>query len=141
MSNYLVKDASEFASAFHSGQKRRDGSDYFLNHVVVVRNHPRLRDKSEEYHAVALLHDVLEDTDATEADLESNFMTPVIGAVVAITKVKGESYEDYLIRVKSNPIAREVKIADILSNLGDNPTDRQILKYSTALPFLLGEEV
>jgi len=49
---------------------------------------------------------------------------------------KTKSYEDYLEDVKKNPLARTVKIADMLSNLADNPTKNQIIKYSKGLLYL-----
>lgn len=68
---------------------------------------------------VAYLHDLLEDCPEWSAAKLRNvgFPNAVVDAVVAITKVNGESYFDYITRVKSNPIARVVKLADLRDNM------------------------
>ena len=82
----------------------------------------------------AWLHDVLEDTSETPITLTAYGVPKiVVDAVVALTKVEGEAYPNYLSRVAGNPIARRVKIADMLSNLADSPTDHQIRKYASGL--------
>lgn len=60
----------------------------------------------------------------------------VVTAVEILTKRKGLPYLEYLYGVRANPIARKVKIADMLSNLADNPTPKQIRKYAEGLLFL-----
>ena len=68
---------------------------------------------------IAWLHDILEDTKTKAEDLLKAGISPwVVVAVVALTKLPGEDYTAYLRRVKENPAAREVKIRDILHNLG-----------------------
>jgi hypothetical protein len=64
----------------------------------------------------------------------------IIFAVIAITKRKGEDYNTYLHRVRENPLAREVKVADMLHNISDSPTNKQIRKYSYGLLFLIDED-
>ena len=71
----------------------------------------------------------------------------VAGALDAITKRPGENYNDYLFRVKQNPLARAVKVLDITHNMDirriPNPTqkdrERVELKYGKALAYLLSE--
>jgi hypothetical protein len=65
------------------------------------------------------------------------FSEEVITAVVSMTKIEGESYEDYLIRVKPNVLATAVKIKDMLVNLSDEPSKNQVKKYAKGLTFLL----
>jgi hypothetical protein len=55
-----------------------------------------------------------------------------------LTKTEGAKYEDYLAAIRRDPIARKVKVADMLANLGDSPTERQVLKYAKGLIILLG---
>lgn len=147
-----ISEAYELALNAHKGQVRRGGKDYFRNHVERVflaasedfesmiegvDNHKSYQ-AYEDVMSVALLHDILEDTSVTVDNLrEKGFNETVIEAVVAITKVKGESYQDYLERVRANKIARFVKIRDIKHNLYDQPSKRQIEKYLQALAFLL----
>ena len=76
-----------------------------------------LVEPTEDMVAVAWLHDSVEDTETTFDDLIYYFGSSVAQAVDAITKRKGESYSEYLNRVKANPIARLVKIADLSHNM------------------------
>ena len=57
----------------------------------------------------------------------------------AVHRTGGPDYEDYLGGIKGNPIAKKVKIADMLSNLSDHPSDRQIVKYAKGLLLLVGD--
>lgn len=72
---------------------------------------------TEEEKAVALLHDVVEDTEITLEDLVSlGIPKDVVEAVAVITKQRGEDYFKYIKRVKQNTLARKVKHADLLHN-------------------------
>ena len=67
---------------------------------------------------VPVLHDVVEDTDWTLEKLrEQGFSEAVLTAVDCATNRSGESYDQFIERVQSNPIAREVKIADLEDNM------------------------
>lgn len=67
---------------------------------------------------VALLHDILEDTDVTIEKLhEMNFKKEVIEAVVILTHPENMSYEDYIKRVATNQISVKVKLADLQHNM------------------------
>ena len=128
--------AYKIALEAHAGQTRRDGITPYFAHCFAVANHRRIETVTEK--AVAFLHDVLEDTTLTASDLiEKGISAEIVEAVKALTKDKWTAYDDYLINVKANPLAKTVKIADMLCNLGDNPTDKQILKYAKGLTFLL----
>ena len=89
----------------------------------------------------AVLHDVLEDTELTAEDLRCQRLPEaVIDAVVALTRCRGTSYENYIERVALNPIARQVKAADIADNLANNrrlpatpERAARILRYERAL--------
>ena len=93
---------------------------------------------------VAILHDILEDTILAEPDLIINgFDLKIIEAVISITKIKGETYSDYLDRVKSNELARIVKLADLTHNMDitrlHNPTEKdykRVDKYEKAYKYL-----
>ena len=85
-----------------------------------------------------MLHDVLEDTKTTAHDLlNAGIDEDVVVAVQILTKHPSRSYDEYLKLVKLNDLARHVKIADMLSNLSDSPTIKQIRKYATGLLFLI----
>ena len=67
---------------------------------------------------VSLLHDLLEDCpEWNEEKLRLEFPSEIVDAVVCLTKIKGESYLDYLNRVKSNEISLKVKISDLEDNM------------------------
>lgn len=115
----------------HKGQTRRDGKTPYFEHLkAVVSRLP----EDDTVRAVGWLHDVLEYTDYT-ADKLQKLGVPdhVIVSVVMLTKEKGVSYEQYIEALRYTTNAKQVKIADILANLADDPTDRQIVKYSKAL--------
>lgn len=133
----LLNLAKQIAQNAHKGQYRRDGLAPYIVHPRDVSRHPSL--KGDVYaEAVAWLHDILEESDLYSAEDLLFFEIPkeVVDAVVAMTKKKGESYESYLYRVAANDIAREVKIADMIINLADSPTRKQIAKYGYGLHFL-----
>ena len=66
---------------------------------------------------VALLHDVVEDSDWTLEDLRKKGLPEeVVQAVGILTKKRNEKYEEYILRVKQNPLARQVKLADLQHN-------------------------
>ena len=70
-----------------------------------------------EYQIVALFHDLLEDTDATEDEIRSIAGEEVLQAVKLLTKEKGYDMQTYVTRIRQNPIAYAVKGADRLHNL------------------------
>jgi (p)ppGpp synthase/HD superfamily hydrolase len=126
--------ARGLATIAHDGQFRRDGVTPYIVHPEAVA----AKFKDETKRAVAFLHDVIEDTDITAGDLhQAGFSKQIVDAVVALTKVEGETYAEFILRAKQNDIAREVKIADIFANLNDAPSDYQIRKYSKALLVLV----
>lgn len=134
MSNELVKICESIARDAHQGQFRRDGVTPYITHPQAVADLCRTDDEK----AVAWLHDTLEDCDITALDLYVlHVPRHIIDAVYAMTKRDGEAYEEYLARVKDNPLALSVKINDITANLADQPTQKQIEKYGKAMKFLL----
>lgn len=104
--------ALSIAKKAHKGQYDKAGVDY-IEHPLFVAS---LVDTEEEK-AVALLHDVLEDSPITAQELLSaGLPETVVSAVQVLTKKKGQDYQMYLELVKSNSIARRVKLADLKHN-------------------------
>lgn len=98
----------------HSGQFDRAGVPYIL-HTLKVMHYTKSDD--EEIQIIAIGHDIVEDTDTTWTELrEMGFSDRVISGIDALTKRRGESYDEYKIRVKENPDARKVKKADLRHN-------------------------
>lgn len=110
----MIDIALNVASRYHAGAVDKAGVDY-IKHPLHVSD--AVKHLGEEYAIVALLHDVVEDTECSLSDLKAlGFAPKIIDAVDAITKRDGEDYSDYLARVKANDIARVVKLADIAHN-------------------------
>lgn len=132
----LVLRAAAIAREAHHGQFRRDGVTPYVMHPESVASRVAGDPLAE---AVAWLHDVLEDTDVTADELRRRGMPEeVIAGVETMTKKGDLDYERYLAGIKASPLAKKVKIADMLANLGDSPTERQIVKYAKGLLVLLG---
>jgi len=74
--------------------------------------------ESVEEMCVALLHDVIEDSEITAENLFAGGLpSSVVIAVEALTKLEGENYEEFIDRVMDNSLATKVKIADIEDNI------------------------
>jgi (p)ppGpp synthase/HD superfamily hydrolase len=102
-----------FGLAFraHAGQVDKLGEPY-IAHVVRVA----AAVNGFERQCTALLHDIVEDTQVTLSDLAASFPSEIVDAVDAITKRPSEDYEAYLARVAANPVALDVKRADMADN-------------------------
>lgn len=94
---------------------------------------------------VAILHDLLEDTDLKEEDLLKIFDENIVNAVKILTKDKEQSYVDYCIEIKnsislfSGQLAYWVKLADMKDHLSktETLTDKLKAKYLEGLAYLL----
>lgn len=115
--------AVRFAAIAHDGQADKAGAPY-IEHALRVA--ARLDDETEK--AVAVLHDVLEDTATTETQLRAVFSERVVRAVVVLTRRDDEPSEVYYDRVRTDPVALAVKYADIHDNL--DPTRLRLLDPS-----------
>jgi len=132
----FVTRAAELARTAHAGQFRRDGVTPYIRHPEAVAARVAGDPVAE---ATAWLHDVLEDTDTTVENLrERQIPEEVIACVLALTNKGDIGYERYLDRIRASPVAKKVKIADMLANLSDHPSDRQIVKYAKGLLVLMG---
>lgn len=106
--------ARSMANIRHEGQKDLAGEYYFAHLDRVAK-----RMNTDEEKTVAYLHDILEDYDhtgVTEDDLRKFFPKETVDAVVALTRRPKDDYFDYILRLKGNPLARAVKIADLIDN-------------------------
>ena len=108
-----VEDAVAIAARAHRGQRDKAGAPYLLHPLRLM-----LRMETEAAMMAAVLHDVVEDTDWTLGRLrEEGFSDEVLEAVDCLTHREGESYQEFVERVRTNPIARQVKIADLEDNM------------------------
>ena len=137
-----VAAARALATKAHEGQTDKAGLPYITHPERVA-----LRMESPELQVIGWLHDTVEDTPITLRDIEATFGPETAAAVDAISRRDGEPWPDYLDRVVANPMARQVKISDLIdnSNLSRIPhltlkdVERQ-KKYNKALKKLLEEE-
>lgn len=112
----LLEHAMITAVSAHMGQLDKGGQPYILHPIRVM-----LQCGSMEERAAALLHDVLEDTPLTAAELAAEgFPREVLEAVVCLTRVRDEDYAVYIERVCGNRLAAAVKLADLTDNMDLN---------------------
>ncbi|NUT53070.1 MAG: HD domain-containing protein [Saccharothrix sp.] len=137
---FTAEDAIRIARAAHEGQVDKSGSPY-IDHPLRVM----ARVSGEHARLAAVLHDVVEDTSVTAEDLlAAGCPSEVVATVLALSHRDGESQEDYLARVLADPVAVEVKRADIADNtspprlarLDPATRDRLRAKYARALAIL-----
>ncbi|MCM1959241.1 guanosine-3',5'-bis(diphosphate) 3'-pyrophosphohydrolase [Acinetobacter modestus] len=108
-----IEQAISLASKQHEGQVDKANAPYILHPLRVMLNVPTI-----EHKIVAVLHDILEDTETTIEDLyQFGFQQHIIDAIVALTKKQGETRLEAAQRARQNPIARVVKLADINDNM------------------------
>lgn len=119
----------------HQKQQDKAGTAYILHPLRVMFGMD-----SETEMIAAILHDVVEDSDWTSADLRrEGFSDEVLTVIDCLTRREQESYEEFIERVKLNPTACKIKIADLEDNMAiqriGEPTDRdweRLKKYHRA---------
>ena len=134
-----TKKAMKLCYEAHKDQVDKTGVPYVFHPFHVAEQMT-----SEASTIVALLHDVVEDTDYTLDDIvAAGFGKEIVEAVALMTHEDDVPYLDYVAKLKDNPIAREVKLADLahnsdLSRLGeiDDETKQRLEKYEKAKAIL-----
>ena len=108
-----LERAIELALDAHRGQTDKAGRPYILHPLHLMQQF-----EDQETMMAAVLHDAVEDADLTLEDLlQEGFSADVVRAVDALTHREEESYDDYITRVQTHPIARLVKLADLEHNM------------------------
>lgn len=103
-----------FAAQKHVGQFDKGGHPYILHPLKVMY---LLKSTDDELNCIAVGHDLIEDTDTTYTELFDLGMTiRVLEGIKALTKVKGETFDQYKARVKANHDAVRVKLMDLRHN-------------------------
>jgi (p)ppGpp synthase/HD superfamily hydrolase len=108
-----LQRALEIAVTAHSGQHQKDGTPYVLHPIRLMFSlgNPNAR-------ILALLHDVVEDTDTTFEKIENEGLpAEIMEALRLLTHDPEDSYEAYIERIATNPLARLVKLADLTDNM------------------------
>jgi (p)ppGpp synthase/HD superfamily hydrolase len=144
----LLQKAIELAVRAHRGSEDPPGEPYIVHPMRVLLAVSRADDahQDERLRCVAILHDTLERTKLTPADLRSaGIPRAVVRAVRLLTHRRGTSYADYVVKLKSDPLARAVKIADLLDNAdlrrvtcrpGNAKDRKRINRYAASFKFL-----
>lgn len=135
----LTKKALKLCFEAHKEQTDKSGIPYVFHPFHLAEQM-----ETEETVIVALLHDVVEDTAYTLQDLaEMGFPETVIAALRLLTHDDAEPYMEYVARIKGNPIAKAVKLADLRHNSDLNRLDlidekalRRVQKYKDAAALL-----
>lgn len=141
----LTVSAAQTAEQAHHGQCDITGMPYILHPAHVAAEL-----KDEFTAAAALLHDVAEDTAVTLDDLAEKFPARVMAALRLLTHAHGEDYAAYVTRLRENPDARAVKLADLHHNTDESRilpgtvSEKQLArwraKYRTALEILSADQ-
>jgi (p)ppGpp synthase/HD superfamily hydrolase len=126
----IIEKSLEIALKAYSGQKDKAGQTYILHPLRLMA-----KMDTDEERAVALLHDVIEDSDHTAEDLlAQGIPSNIVDAVQCLSKIKGENYELFIKRVKTNSLATKVKMADIEDNINilrlETITEKDLLRVA-----------
>ena len=141
----LTNKALRIAYDAHAGQLDKCGTPYIAHTLHVAE---QMNDEAST--CVALLHDVVEDSDVTLDDLARDFPPEVIEGVRLMTHEPGVDYLDYVRAIKGNAVAKKVKLADLAHNsdetrfagrpVAPEELERRRRKYAAAREILLEEE-
>lgn len=138
----MTVKAMKLAYDAHEGQLDYNGVPYIFHPIHLAEQMD-----DEISCTVALLHDVVEDTEVTLEDLKREFPKDVTDAVALLTHDISTDYFDYVRAIRTNPIARKVKLADLAHNSdetranGSDLTEKQRIwwkeKYGKAKALLM----
>ena len=139
----LTKKALKISFDAHKNQLDKSGIPYVYHPYELATQMT-----TEATTCVALLHDVVEDTNTTFEDLiAEGFGDEIIDALRLMTHNDGSDYFVYVRRIKQNPIAKAVKLADLRHNSTESRLDvitpkdiERKEKYKKAINILLGNE-
>lgn len=141
----MTMRAMRLAYNAHHGQTDHSGLPYILHPLHLAEQMP-----DEISCAAALLHDVVEDTSVTLEMLKEQFPPAVTDAVALLTHEEGTDYCDYVRAIRSNPVAVQVKLADLDHNTDETrltgvefPAERieyYRQKYARARAILTGND-
>ena len=139
----LTKKAMKIAFAAHKEQVDKSGLPYIFHPFHLAEQM-----ETEETVCAALLHDVAEDTEITLEELQKEGVPQqVLAALALLTHDEAVPYMEYVAKVKENPVARAVKLADLRHNSDltrldyvDEKAKERAEKYKAAMALLLEED-
>ena len=113
----IITRAFNFAKHAHKGVRRNSGEPYIMHPIAVARIVSEEIGLGSTSICAALLHDVVEDTPCTLSDLQAmGFPSEILEAIALLTHKDAIPYMDYVAKIRENPIARTVKLADLRHN-------------------------
>ena len=135
----LTKLAMKIAYEAHKDQKDKSGIPYIYHPIHLAE---QMDDEIST--CVALLHDVVEDTDITFQDLlDFGFIEEIVDVLKLLTHNDNDEYMEYIRRIKTNTIAIKVKLADLRHNsdltrldVVDDKAIKRVEKYENAIRIL-----
>lgn len=131
----MLKEAIKIAAAAHEGQLDKAGQPYIQHPIRVAA-----LVEGEDAKVVAMLHDVVEDSDVSLADLAEVFPDRIVAGVDAVTRRAHETYFEFVARAALDPLGKVVKRADVQDHLGPGHEDAipvsLIKRYRKALVLL-----
>ncbi len=138
-----TKNAMKLCFEAHKDQVDKSGMPYVFHPFHVAEQM-----KDEVTTIVALLHDVVEDTKYTLDDIAARgFGQDVVDALALMTHDKNVPYMEYVAKLKNNPVARAVKLADLAHNSDptrldviDEKAKERLDKYKKAIAILEAED-
>lgn len=127
-----LDEAICIAAKYHKGQKDKQDVNYILHPLSVM-----MRVNTVEEKITAVLHDILEDTIVTEEELRNwGFSEHIVDAVVCLTRDENIDYFEYIEKVKQNPLAKIIKIADLKDNMRDGCPLGLYKRYQKAMKII-----
>ena len=135
MSQYLHK-AIKIACEAHQGQFSINGEPYILHPLRLL-----IKAKSNEERIIAVLHDVIEKSNISLADLKNKgFDQNIISYIDSLSRRRSESYIEYIERLMQNKISVKIKLLDLADNINIHSEnnyngiyDAKIVQYKNAL--------
>lgn len=137
--NYLDK-AIQIATTAHANQVDKAGKPYILHPLRVM-----FKMDTEPEMIVAVLHDIMEDCKGITAYYleKEGFPEDIVNTLIVLNRHNYQDYDVYIYEVAKNPIARKVKMADIVDNINVLRLDsvgekdlQRIKKYHNAYNYL-----
>jgi len=134
----MYKQALKLANKYHHRQCRRGSCVPYITHPLRVASH--FNDDFRK--TIAILHDVVEDTNMTIELLSQMFPENIVRVVDLLTKQEGEDHFKYIKRLSVDEVAAEIKIMDIVDNLTDSlcvQPESMIERYRKSLDMLINK--
>jgi len=130
----LLSQAIEIAVKAHDGQTDKAGLPYIL-HPLRLMLQAADEEENDNDRIVAVLHDVVEDSDVLFSTLTGIFSGTIMSALDAITRREEEAYANYIERVSRNPLATRVKVLDLRDNLDPRRPSTCMLPATTIVKY------